>query len=311
MKKTSSLAYGKGLKNKEKAKAIIELSKAKEYKSITILQWLKVAKLNKSSFYEWKEKLYKQIKSKEIYIIEKIKDIVKESKGRYGYRRVSKVLRLEYGLIVNHKKVLRIMKENELLCIKFKNRVRKYNSYKGTVGKIANNIVNRNFKADKPNKLWLTDITEFKIRNSEKKIYLSPILDTFNGEIISYSIGFSPTVTLTNKSLEKALKRIKNKEDLTIHTDQGFHYQHSSFVRTLENNNIKQSMSRKGNCLDNAPMENFFGILKQEMFYGENYSSYEKLIEDIKEYIKWYNTKRIKENLKGMSPIDYRLHSFE
>ena len=311
MKKTSSLAYGKGLKNKEKAKAIIELSKAKEYKSITILQWLKVAKLNKSSFYEWKEKLYKQIKSKEIYIIEKIKDIVKESKGRYGYRRVSKVLRLEYGLIVNHKKVLRIMKENELLCIKFKNRVRKYNSYKGTVGKIANNIVNRNFKADKPNKLWLTDITEFKIGNSEKKIYLSPILDTFNGEIISYSIGFSPTVTLTNKSLEKALKRIKNKEDLTIHTDQGFHYQHSSFVRTLENNNIRQSMSRKGNCLDNAPMENFFGILKQEMFYGENYSSYEKLIEDIKEYIKWYNTKRIKENLKGMSPIDYRLHSFE
>ncbi|MFP5453510.1 IS3 family transposase [Parvimonas sp. G1604] len=290
---------------------MIELSKAKEYKSITILQWLKVAKLNKSSFYEWKEKLYKQIKSKEIYIIEKIKDIVKESKGRYGYRRVSKVLRLEYGLIVNHKKVLRIMKENELLCIKFKNRVRKYNSYKGTVGKIANNIVNRNFKADKPNKLWLTDITEFKIRNSEKKIYLSPILDTFNGEIISYSIGFSPTVTLTNKSLEKALKRIKNKEDLTIHTDQGFHYQHSSFVRILENNNIRQSMSRKGNCLDNAPMENFFGILKQEMFYGENYSSYEKLIEDIKEYIKWYNTKRIKENLKGMSPIDYRLHSFE
>ena len=249
--------------------------------------------------------------SKEIYIIERIKDIIKESKGRYGYRRVSKVLRLKYGLIVNHKKVLRIMKENGLLCKKFKNRVRKYNSYKGTVGKIAKNIVNRNFKTDKPNKLWLTDITEFKIGNNTKKIYLSPILDTFNGEIISYSIGFSPIVNLTNKSLEKALKRIKNKEDLTIHTDQGFHYQHSSFVRTLENNNIRQSMSRKGNCLDNAPMENFFGILKQEMFYGENYSSYEKLIEDIKEYIKWYNTKRIKENLKGMSPIDYRLHSFE
>lgn len=249
--------------------------------------------------------------SKEIYIIERIKEIVKESKGRYGYRRVRKVLRLEYGLIVNHKKVLRIMKEKGLLCIKFKNRVRKYNSYKGTIGKIANNIVNRNFKTDKPNKLWLTDITEFKIGNSTKKIYLSPILDTFNGEIISYSIGFSPTVALTNRSLENALKRIKNKEDLTIHTDQGFHYQHSSFVRTLENNKIRQSMSRKGNCLDNSPMENFFGIMKQEMFYGENYSSYEKLIEDIKEYIKWYNTKRIKENLKGMSPIDYRLHSFE
>lgn len=131
------------------------------------------------------------------------------------------------------------MKENGLLCIKFKNRVRKYNSYKGTVGKIAKNIVNRNFKTDKPNKLWLTDITEFKIGNSEKKIYLSPILDAFNGEIISYSIGFNPTVTLTNNSLEKALKRIENKEDLTIHTDQGFHYQHSSFIRTLENNNIK------------------------------------------------------------------------
>lgn len=171
-----------------------------------------MAKLNKSSFYEWKEKLNKQIKSKEIYIIEKIKDLVKESKGRYGYRRVSKVLRLEYGLIVNHKKVLRIMKENELLCKKFKNRVRKYNLYKGTVGKIAKNVVNRNFKTDKTYKLWLTDITEFKIGNNTKKIYLSPILDTFNGEIISYSIGFSPTVNLTNVSLEKSLKRIKNKE---------------------------------------------------------------------------------------------------
>ena len=239
---------------------------------------------------------------------EDIKSIVKASKGRYGYRRVCKALRNK-GLIVNHKRVLRIMKQEGLLCTKFKTRSRKYSSYKGQVGKIAPNIVNRDFKANRPNQLWLTDVTEFRIKGYEQRLYLSPILDVYNGEIISYTLIHNPTIKLTNTMLEKATKRIEEDDHLVIHSDQGFHYQHNSWSRRLKKLNIRQSMSRKGNCLDNSPMENFFGILKQEMYYGVDFNNYEQLRKEIESYIKWYNEDRIKTKLNGMSPIEYRLHS--
>ena len=213
------------------------------------------------------------------------------------------------GFNVNHKKVLRIMREESLLCSKFKTRSRKYSSYKGQIGKVANNLVKRRFKASKPNELWLTDITEFRIKGQEKKLYLSPILDIFNSEVISYTLSNHPTINLTNTMLEKALDKNKDIKNLTIHSDQGFHYQHSSWTNRLEKMNIVQSMSRKGNCLDNSPMENFFGVLKQEMYYGVEFESYDKLVKEIEEYIKWYNEDRIKTKLNGMSPVDYRLHS--
>ena len=213
------------------------------------------------------------------------------------------------GFNVNHKRVLRIMREESLLCTKFKTRSRKYSSYKGEVGKVADNVVNREFKADKPNQLWLTDVTEFRVKGEEKKLYLSPVLDVYNSEIISYTLSYHPTIELTNTMLDKALDKLKNKNNLTIHSDQGFHYQHSSWTNKLEKMNIRQSMSRKGNCIDNSPMENFFGILKQEMFYGEGFKSYDHLISEIEKYIKWYNEDRIKTKLNGMSPVMYRLHS--
>ena len=213
------------------------------------------------------------------------------------------------GFNINHKKVLRIMREESLLCSKFKTRSRKYSSYKGRIGKVANNLVNRQFKANKPNELWLTDITEFRIKGQKKKLYLSPILDIFNSEVISYTLSNHPTINLTNTMLEKALDKNKDIKNLTIHSDQGFHYQHSSWTNRLEKMNIVQSMSRKGNCLDNSPMENFFGVLKQEMFYGVEFKKYDELINEIEKYIRWYNEDRIKTKLNGMSPIDYRLHS--
>ena len=213
------------------------------------------------------------------------------------------------GFNINHKKVLRIMREESLLCTKFKTRSRKYSSYKGQIGKVANNLVNRRFKASKPNELWLTDVTEFKIKGQEKKLYLSPILDIFNSEVISYTLSNHPTINLTNEMLEKALDKNKDIKNLTIHSDQGFHYQHSSWTNRLEKMNILQSMSRKGNCLDNSPMENFFGVLKQEMYYGVEFKNYDELINEIEEYIRWYNEDRIKTKLNGMSPVDYRLHS--
>lgn len=201
------------------------------------------------------------------------------------------------------------MRQERLLCSKFKTRSRKYSSYKGQVGKVAPNIVNRNFKANSPNKLWLTDVTEFRIKGSEQRLYLSPILDVYNSEIISYTISHHPTIKLTNRMLNKAIHKSKNIKDLVIHSDQGFHYQHSSWSNKLKKLNIKQSMSRKGNCLDNSPMENFFGLLKQEMYYGVEFKNYEELRKEIESYIKWYNEDRIKTKLNGMSPVDYRLHS--
>ena len=237
-----------------------------------------------------------------------IKTIVEASKGRYGYRRVTLVLKNK-GFKINHKRVLRIMREESLLCSKFKTRSRKYSSYKGQIGKVADNLVKRQFKASKPNELWLTDVTEFRIKGQEKKMYLSPILDIYNSEIISYTLSNHPTTELTNTMLEKALEENKDIKDLTIHSDQGFHYQHSTWTKKLEKMNIRQSMSRKGNCLDNSPMENFFGILKQEMYYGVEFKNYDELISEIKKYIKWYNEDRIKTKLNGMSPVMYRLHS--
>lgn len=160
------------------------------------------------------------------------------------------------GFKINHKKVLRIMREESLLCFKFKTRSRKYSSYKGQIGKVADNIVNRQFKASKPNELWLTDVPEFRIKGQEKKLYLSPILDLYNSEIVSYTLSYHPTINLTNKMLAKALEENKDIKDLTIHSDQGFHYQHSSWTKKLETMNIRQSMPRKGNCLGSSPMEN-------------------------------------------------------
>lgn len=269
--------------------------------------WLKIAKLPRSSFYEWKDRL-NQVNTEELEVVDEIKEIISESRGTYGYRRVTIALRKK-GIVVNHKKVLRLMRENNLLCKKFHRRSRGYSSFKGKVGKIAENILDRNFEVNKPNEVWVSDVTEFKIPNSETKLYLSPIMDLFNNEIISFSLSTSPNVAFTNQSLSKAIAKLPSNHHLMIHTDQGFHYQHKSWVKTLEENGIKQSMSRRGNCLDNSPMENFFGILKQEIYYGVKYTSIEALSKEIERYINWYNHDRIKIKLNGLSPIDYRLQS--
>ena len=199
-----------------------------------------IAKLPKSSYYEWKIKLEQPI-DKDKQIKEEIKTIVEASKGRYGYRRVTLVLKNK-GFKISHKRVLRIMREESLLCSKFKTRSRKYSSYKGQIGKVADNIVKRQFTATKPNQLWLTDVKEFRIKGQEEKLYLSPILDLYNSEIISYTLSHHPTIKLTNTMLEKALEENKYIKDLTIHSDQGFHYQHSSWTKKLEKMNIRQSI---------------------------------------------------------------------
>lgn len=202
----------------------------------------------------------------------------------YGYRRVTYALRKKEK-VINHKKVLRLMINDGILCKKLHRKSRSYYSFKGEVGKIADNILNRNFHINKPNEVLVSDVTEFKIHDSNMKLYLSPIMDLYNSEIISYSLSPSPTVDFTNRSLKKALKRLSINHKLMIHTDQGFHYQHRSWVKTLKKHKITKIMSRRKNCLNNSSMENFFGLLKQEMYYGIKYTSATELNEAIKKYI--------------------------
>jgi putative transposase len=188
-------------------------------------------------------------------------------------------------------------------------RIKKYNSYKGEQGKIAPNILDRNFKATAPNQKWATDITEFNV--SGKKLYLSPIIDLFNQEIISYELTERPVFNQVAMMLKKAFKKIPNNTNLTLHSDQGWQYQMRQYQYLLKQKGITQSMSRKGNCLDNAIIENFFGILKSELFYIQKFASLEELKHEIKQYINYYNKERIKSNLNKMSPIQYRAHYYQ
>ena len=207
---------------------------------------------------------------------------------------------------MNHKKVQRLMKE---LGLKSMVRMKKYRSYKGKVGKTAPNILDRNFQAEKPNEKWVTDITEFKLFG--EKLYLSPMLDLFNGEIVTYTIDSRPRYSLVSKMLEQACKRLTDKDKLLIHSDQGWHYQMSKYQHALKEKNITQSMSRKGNCYDNAVIENFFGILKSEFLYIQEFESVEHFKQELAKYIDYYNHKRIKTKLKGLSPVQYRTQTLQ
>jgi len=239
---------------------------------------------------------------------ELIQAAFKEYNGDYGYRRITDQLRQE-GHIINYKRVQRLMRILGLKCTKFGRKSRKYNSYKGTVGKVAKNRIKRRFNTSIPLQKLTTDITEFKCSGG-KKLYLNPILDMFNGEILSYGISNSPTLDFVLKPLEKALDIVKDATyRTTIHSDQGWHYQHDKWLKKLKKHNVFQSMSRKGNCIDNAPVESFFGILKQEMYHGEPLITNEELKSKIEDYIFFYNNKRIKGKLSGMSPVQYRVHT--
>ncbi|GAB7086181.1 IS3 family transposase [Marinifilum fragile] len=242
------------------------------------------------------------LSTKDKYALEKklITEIFHQNKGRYGYRRITLELR-NRGLQLNHKTVLKLMKELGLKC---KVRIKKYRSYKGDVGRIAPNILERNFKSDRPNQKWVTDVTEFSLFGT--KCYLSPIMDLYNKEIISYNITHRPTLDLVTDMVDAAFKVIPNNTNLTLHSDQGWHYQHITYRHKLKNKGVRQSMSRKGNCLDNAVIENFFGLLKSELLYLQEFSSMQHFLKELKKYMYYYNNTRIKMHLNGLSPVKYR-----
>jgi putative transposase len=232
-----------------------------------------------------------------------ISAVYDEHKGRYGYRRITLELR-KRGQWFNHKTIQRLMAQ---LGLKSLVKSKRYRSYKGLVGKVAPNILQREFESVEPNQKWVTDVTEFKVAG--EKLYLSPILDLYNGEIISYSIAKRPRFEMIKNMLDKAFKRLKRDEKPLLHSDQGWQYQMAYYQKILRDRQIVQSMSRKGNCYDNAAMENFFGILKSECYYLQKFNSVDELAKELDNYIHYYNHKRIKQKLKGLSPVQYRTQS--
>ncbi|OYD26410.1 hypothetical protein CG473_04120 [Mycoplasma testudineum] len=278
---------------------------------------LKAANISKSTYFYNLKCLELSDKDKEIH--QKILEIAKLNNFSYGYRRIKLELQNQ-NIVVNHKKILKIMRHLSLSPLK---KAKKFKTYKGEIGKwkpnllIEKQIVNnkeiyiQNFKANRINEKWATDVTEFSIASG--KLYLSPIIDLFSREIVSYSISKSPNFKQITDMLKIAFDKFDNLDGLIFHSDQGWQYQMRYYQNELKKNGIIQSMSRKGNCLDNSIIENFFSILKTEMFYKNQkyFNSLEELELAIIEYIDYYNNRRIKAKLKGMSPYNFRQHSLE
>ncbi|VKH35335.1 IS3-Spn1, transposase [Streptococcus pneumoniae] len=267
---------------------------------------LKAIKLARSTYYYHLKQLDKPDKDQELKA--EIQSIFIEHKGNYAYRRVHLELR-NRAYLVNHKRVQGLIK---VLNLQAKMRQkRKYSSHKGDVGKKAENLIQGQFEGSKTMEKCYTDVTEFAIPASTQKLYLSPVLDGFNSEIIAYNLSTSPNLEQVQTMLEQAFTE-KHYENTILHSDQGWQYQHDSYHQFLEGKGIQASMSRKGNSQDNGMMESFFGILKSEMFYGyeKSFQSLKQLEQAIVDYIDYYNNKRIKVKLKGLIPVQYRTKSF-
>ena len=228
---------------------------------------LSIAQLSRSTFYYYLKRIHRLDKYESVKV--EITAIYHKNKGRYGYRRITTELR-KRNFPLNHKTVWRLMKELGLVCCV---RMKKYRSYKGEVGKIAPNLLNRDFHAEKPNQKWVTDVTEFSLFG--EKLYLSPILDLCSRDLVSYTISHRPVLSMITTMLDKAFEKIPDGTGLILHSDQGWQYQHKQYQRMLQKKGIPKSMSRKGNCLDNAVIENFFGLLKSELLYLQEFESME------------------------------------
>jgi len=259
---------------------------------------LKVAQLPRSTFYYQQNLLQQDDKYQALK--ETIKDVYERHKGRYGYRRVTAAVR-QKGNQVNHKTVQRLM---GALGLKSLVRPKKYRSFKGEVGQVAPNELQRQFKAEAANQKWVTDVTEFNVAG--EKLYLSPVLDLYNGEIVAFEMSQRPVFELVSSMLKKALAKLGPEDKPMLHSDQGWQYRMPAYQRQLRERQLVQSMSRKGNCHDNAAMESFFGVLKTEFFYLNKFDSVDALRDGLTEYIHYYNHERIKLKLKGLSPVQYR-----
>ena len=304
-KKIRCLSFKKRkIRKEEIAQVITELRQELKVSLSLILDEIRKHKdlpqITRSDYYYQINKLDKDFKNDDL--MNEIINIYYYHKQRYGYRRIYLELKRR-GYHINDKKVRRLMRRLNLQGLK--RHKRKYSSYKGEIGKVASNIIQRKFFSDAPNRKWYTDVTEFNLRGN--KLYLSPILDGYAGDIVSYKLSRNPSLNQVINMVNEAISK-NDTEGLIFHSDQGWQYQHIYYQKILKENGIIQSMSRKGNSIDDALMENFFGLLKTEMFYDQedNYKNINELSKAIDEYIYYYNNDRIKSRLKGLTPIEYR-----
>jgi transposase InsO family protein/transposase-like protein len=283
------------LENSEKAEVIDAMRSMYRLKDL-----LKLFHISKSSYF------YSiQAASRDKYkdLRQKLHTVFDSVDGRYGYRRIHAMLK-KSSIVVSEKVVRRLMKEEGLIVHRAKRK--KYSSYAGEISPEVANIIKRDFHADAPNTKWLTDITEFSLPAG--KVYLSPIIDCFDGMAVSWSIGTSPSADLVNIMLDGAVSRLKEGEQPVVHSDRGAHYRWPGWINRINEAGLTRSMSKKGCSPDNAACEGFFGRLKNEMFYGRSWLdvSIEEFISRLDGYIRWYNNDRIKESLGWMSPVEYR-----
>ena len=286
----------KNLANREKALLVDALRNNHLLKDL-----LHCVKMSRSSYFYQHARLLAEDKYKELKA--RVKALFEENGGRYGYRRIHALL-LREGKRISEKIVRRIMTECALVV--FGRKKRKYSSYQGENAPSARNLLKRDFHADAPNTKWLTDITEFQIPAG--KIYLSPMVDCFDGMLVSWTIGTSPDAELVNTMLDTAIATLNENERPIIHSDRGAHYRWPGWIERMEKAGLSRSMSRKGCSPDNAACEGFFGRLKNEMFYNRKWFgvSIDEFMNTLNEYLYWYNGKRIKISLGAKSPMEYR-----
>jgi transposase InsO family protein len=263
-----------------------------------VVALLKTVGLSRSTFYAWDKA--RKAPDKYALVKELIQQIFDEHYGRYGYRRIACALQ-NRGIDLHENTVRRLMVK---LGLKSTQRPKRYKSYKGECGVVAPDLLERDFNAAAPNTKWVTDVTEFKV--GDEKLFLSPVKDLFNGEIVAYEMSSRPTLDLVTNMLKKAFGKLKKGQRPIVHSDQGWQYQMSVYRKMLKKRKLRPSMSRKGNCLDNASMESFFAVLKTECFHKHKFADIDALKATVHKYIQYYNTIRITTGLGGLTPVQYR-----
>lgn len=296
LKKSQCLGSSEEIGAAERAQIVLELRH-----EFPLADLLHAAQLPRSTFFYQVKALGMPDRHDELKT--KIRTVYAEHRGLYGYRRVTAAIRRD-GRLVNHKTIQRLMSE---MGIKSRVRAKKFRSYRRELGEAAPNSLNHEFTASQANQKWVTDVTEFSVAG--KKLYLSPVLDLYNGEIVAYETSHRPDFSLVMNMLKKAARRRRGMDAPLLHSDQGWHYRRQPYRAALARYGMKQSMSRKGNCFDNAAMESFFATLKAEYFHLSDFENVEQLNAGLERYIDYYNRCRIKLQLGGMSPVEYRLRA--
>lgn len=286
-----------GIRQESKYFAIQKLNEQEDCPVEKLCEWVNIGR---SSYYKWKSRNKSKREIENEKLAELIRTIYEETDGVVGYRQMTIKLFRDENKHVNQKRVYRLM---QILGLKSVCRRKRYNYIRSTPEITAQNILNRNFKADHLNEKWLTDVTEFKYGNGQKA-YLSAILDLSDRRIVSYVFGHSNNNQLVFDTFDKAI--VLNPNAMPIfHSDRGYQYTSKTFKAKLDNAKMTQSMSRVGHCIDNGPMEGFWGILKSEMYYLHKFNDYGSLEAAVSKYINYYNNKRYQRRLKCMSPLEF------